>query len=97
MTETSLIIEHQSDFLKFLHDRFPLFHLSNIFYRDLHYGVLAYLASHGKNKSYRAGEKIATEVANSFENSGIFKKINHKTWVLNYPEFALPRAEKKSA
>jgi hypothetical protein len=97
MYETTMILDHQFDFLKFLRDRFPVFHMSNIFFRDLHYGVLAYLAHHGKRISYRTGEKIAMEVANSFENSGIFKRINHRTWVLNYPEFSLPRPEKKTA
>jgi hypothetical protein len=95
MNETSIILDHKAEFLKFLHDRFPLFHLSNIFYRDMHFGVLAYLAGHGKRISYGAGEKITNEVVNSFENSGVLKRINHKTWVLNYPEFILPRTEKK--
>lgn len=95
MNETAMIINHQYDFLKFFRDRFPVFHLSNVFFRDLHYGVLAYLEHHGNRKTYRVGEKIAMEIAKSFENSGIFKQINHRTWVLNFPEFSPPKAEKK--
>ncbi len=97
MTETTMILNHQFDFLKFLRDRFPIIHLSNVFFRDLHYGVLYYLAEHDKRKSYRECEKIAIEITESFENSGIFKRIDHKTWTLNYPEFSIPRAEKKTS
>ena len=97
MNETAVILDRQTEFLKFLRDRFPLYHLSNIFFRDLHYGVMAFLSLHGKKKNYRTAEKITIEIVNAFENSGTFKRINHQTWVLNYPEFSLPRAEKKSA
>ena len=43
------------------------------------------------------GEKIAREFGLEFEKDGTFKKIDHQSWLLNYPEFALPRVEKKAS
>lgn len=97
MNEASTIINHQTEFLKYLKTKFTLIHLSNIFFRDLHYGVMSYLNDHDMKMSYNDAEKVAQEVAGSFEKNGLFKTIDHQSWKLNYPEFALPRVEKKAS
>jgi hypothetical protein len=85
------------EFLAFLKTKFQLVHNSNFFFRDLHYGVMAYLASKGKHAGYTRSEKLAREIAGGLEREGIFKKIDHQSWCVNYPEFALPRADKTPA
>ena len=40
---------------------------------------------------YLDAEKITHQVVTEFEKQGIFKKMDNQTWLLNYPEFALPR------
>lgn len=97
MKEAEMILRNQKEFLKHLKSKFVLIHLSNLFFRDLHYGVLSYLHDHGKKVGYDAGDPIAREVAAGLEQSGVLKKIDHQSWLLQYPEFALPRIEKKAS
>ena len=94
MNPSSIIINNQSDFLKFLKSKFTLIHHSNIFFRDFHYGVMSYLADHGSKLQYHDAEKVAREVAETFEKSGFLKRIDFQSWKLNYPDFTLPRVEK---
>ncbi len=97
MKEIETITHNTDEFLKFLKKKFTLIHQSNVFFRDLHYGVIGYLESKGKRIKYSVGEQIAKEIASDLEKKGIFKRIDHQSWELNYPEFALPRNEKKAS
>lgn len=97
MKEADLIVGNTPEFLKFLRTKFTLIHLSNFFFRDFHYGVMLYLQGHRKKVNYQDAEKIAVLVGEAFERSGIFKRIDHQSWLLHYPEFALPKAEKKAS
>ena len=94
MEPSAYVIKNKSEFLKFLRSKFTLIHLSNIFFRDFHYGVMSYLSDHGIKLRYHDAEKAAREAAEEFEKSGILKRIDFQSWKLNYPDFALPRTEK---
>jgi len=94
---TSDMIPGSKEFLAFLKTRFQLIHNSNFFFRDLHYGVMAYLSAKGKHAGYARSERIAREIAATLEREGIFKRIDHQSWCVNAPEFALPRIEAKPA
>lgn len=94
MNPSSIIINNQSDFLKYLKSKFTLIHHSNIFFRDFHYGVMSYLSEHGAKLQYHDAEKVAREVAETFEKAGFLKRIDFQSWKLNYPDFTLPRVEK---
>jgi hypothetical protein len=96
MKYVDLIANNEAEFLKFLKMKFTLIHMSNIFFRDFHYGVMSFLERKGKKLKYHDAEKVAAEVGAAFERKGIFKKIDHQSWLLNYPDFALPRVEKKA-
>lgn len=97
MKEVNYIIDHQSEFLSFVKSKFIMIHKSNFFFRDFHYATMMFLEDHEMNTSYRDSEIIALESAKIFEEREIFKKIDHQTWTLNYPEFAIPKIEKKAA
>ena len=87
------IISNKAEFLKYLKSKFTLIHESNVFFRDLHYGIMSYAEDTLREKlKYFDAEKGAYAVAAELEKQGIFKKIDDRTWLLNYPEFALPRA-----
>jgi hypothetical protein len=45
--ETEVVRANSKDVLEFLKERYPLYHLSNIFFRDVHYGVREYLEKRG--------------------------------------------------
>ena len=74
-------------FLNYLKAKFPLFHNSNFFFRDLHYGIKSYLEKKEMPVSYADAEEIAEKLAEFFKEQEIFVWINEKSWKLNYPEF----------
>lgn len=88
-----LIIQNHVDFLNFLKKKYPLFHLSNLFLRDIQYGVRFYLEDKGLQAGYFEAEDIAESVAKFLEEKKILKKMDRQTWLLLYPEF---RAKKVS-
>jgi hypothetical protein len=87
------------EFLIFLREKFPhmIIHNSNVFFRDLHYGVMAFLGSKGSKTGYNDAEPLARDLALRFVSEGVFTEVDHQSWRVNYPQFALPRAEKPAA
>ena len=96
MKRTTFILDTKTEFLKYLKSRFPLFHLSNVFFRDVHYGIMSYLVEHGMRTSYPQAEEVARAVTAALEKDGVLKRINSQTWLLMYSEFALPRIQKSA-
>lgn len=82
-----LITQNYVEFLNFLRSKYPLFHLSNLFLRDIQYGVRFYLENKGHRAGYSEAEEIARGVAEFLERQNIFRKIDRQTWLLMYPEF----------
>jgi len=74
-------------FLNYLKAKFPLFHNSNFFFRDFHYGIKRYLEKKGILVSYEKAERIAKELSMYFESQGIFIRTNDLGWKINFPEF----------
>jgi len=88
MKKIDLLTSNHYEFLKFLKSQFPLYHKSNIFFRDLQYGIMEFMEKDKKEKvKYSEAEKMAHAVAEYFESKEIFKKLDHQTWSLNYPKF----------
>lgn len=79
---------NQTIFLNYLKAKFPLFHNSNFFFRDFHYGVKRYFEKKGVFLSYHNSEMLAKELALYFESQGLFVRSNSLGWKINYPEFA---------
>ena len=78
--------------LKFLKAKFPVFHNSNFFFRDLQYGIRSFLEKKDIFISYKESEKLANEIAEHFTGKGIFQRVNNQGWKVNYPEFAAVEA-----
>ena len=97
MKEADIILGSTPEFLKFLKSKFSIFHASNIFFRDFHYGVMEYFRARKMNVPYQKAEAIAIAVGTGFEQKGLFTRVDHQTWRLNYPEFTLPKVEKAPA
>ncbi len=74
-------------FLGFLKVKFPLFHNSNVFFRDLQFGIMSYLVRKGIKINNAQAESIAERMITFFEGEKIFTKIDKHSWRLNYPEF----------
>ena len=92
MKKSSTITNNQVEFLHFLKAKFPFYHLSNFFFRDLHYGIIGFYAQRKEKISYGEAEQVARVVAQHFEKQNIFKKVNQQGWVLQYPEFITKKA-----
>jgi hypothetical protein len=88
MNKADLVRIHDIEILRYLKNHFPLYHLSNIFLRDIQYGLMKYFDEVQNSKlRYPEAEKIAKEFADYLVEKGVFKIINHQSWVLQYPEF----------
>ena len=82
-----LIKREDESFLGFLKAKYPMFHNSNFFYRDLQYGVLSFMQKKGIEVTYTEAGRLADAISEEFENKGIFVRMNKIGWKINYPEF----------
>lgn len=73
--------------LGFLKAKFPMFHNSNFFMRDLQFGIKSFFEKKGIKLSYTGSEQLAKLVAEYLMKEEIFVKINEQSWKVNYPEF----------
>ncbi len=94
---TDLFIQKKKEFLDFLKSRYSLFHLSNIFFRDVHYGVMAFLEMNGLPRAYIPAEELAREVIAAYEQEGLLTRIDERSWMLNYPPFRKPPTKPPAA
>jgi|SRR3990172_2638771 len=89
-SRTEKFEKEQKEFLSFLKSRLNLFHQSNVFFRDIHYGVMAYLEMNNLHTPYTRAENLTRGVVVMLERKGILLRIDHQTFVLIYPEFKKP-------
>ena len=82
-----IITDDYPMFLSFLRAKYPIFHNSNIFYRDFQYGIKRFLEKKEFEVSYPQAEDLANRVSKYLEEKGVFVKVNSLGWKLNYPEF----------
>jgi len=78
------------DVLDYLRARFPMFHLSNFFFRDVQFGVQRMLMEKGRTIGYGEAERIARDVVKSLEQHDIFRPVDRQTWMVNFPAFRKP-------
>ena len=92
------ILSNQREVLAFLKTQFPLYHLSNFFFRDLQYGIQVMLdRKKGWKVGYKEAEQIAILFAAQLERAKIFTRIDQQSWAVNYPEFKTPPAKPATA
>jgi hypothetical protein len=90
MKQLAYVLENHKEVLGFLKSRFPMYHQSNFFFRDVHYGILTFLEKKDMKVTYPAAEQIAREFVKKLEKEGIFVPVDHQTWAVNYPEYRKP-------
>ena len=86
-------VDDQKNFLKFLKTKYHLYHLSNVFFRDMHYGVMAYLEINNMTHKYAPAEELTHKVVEMLEQAKVLRNVGHLAWVLTYPEFKKPSAK----
>ncbi len=88
-----LLTDNLKDFMLYLKSRYSLFHLSNVFFRDIHYGIMSYLETKRVKLGYGQAEQLAGRLIEELERSNILKPIKGGSWMLNYSEFRKPPAK----
>jgi hypothetical protein len=78
----------EESFLSFLKAKFPVFHNSNFFYRDLQYGIKSFMELKDIIITYTEADKLAKILSEYFEEKSIFIRVNNSGWKVNYPAFA---------
>lgn len=93
MTQADIFIEYPYELLSYMREiHKPVFHNSNIFFRDLQFSIQEYFEDkQGITIGNEKAETIAKDVARSYELTGIFKRVNPQGYILNYPELSTPK------
>ncbi len=73
--------------LEYLRAKFPMFHNSNFFLRDLQFGIKSFFEKKGIILSYTESEQLAREVAEYLKKGGVFIQTSSHSWKINFPEF----------
>jgi len=90
MKHLEFVLENHTEVLKFLKSRFPMYHRSNFFFRDVQFGVQTMLEDRGIRVRYTEAEGIARALVEKLEREKIFLPIDRQTWAVQYPEFRTP-------
>jgi hypothetical protein len=94
MKAQEYLLEHNREFLAFLKTRVPVFHLSNIFFRDLHYAAMAFLEKDHITVRYTEAEALTRSLIEIYVQEKVLGVVDHQTWVVQYPEFRTPVRKK---
>lgn len=95
-TALHIVKSEPKRFLEFLRqNRYEVYHRSNLFFRDIQYGLWRYLQENQSKVSYADMERLAKEVVDEWERQGTLKRINRQSFELNMPEYltVVPAAE----
>jgi len=82
-----LLKSKEESFLAYLKAKFPMFHNSNFFYRDLQYGIKSFMERKDLMITYAEADKLAKSFSKYLEDKLIFIRVNHTGWRINYPAF----------
>ena len=85
--ELEYVINNQTEILHFLKSRYPLYHNSNIFLRDVQFGLILYFQKKHQKLRNRDAEKVARGFMDHLNKLKIVHQLDHQTWWLSYPEF----------
>ena len=73
--------------------RKPVFHKSNIFFRDLQYALRDYF-DRVENKPITTpeAERMAGELVQLYIGRGVLREVSNQSYLLDMPEFATPKS-----
>lgn len=70
---------------------FPVYHASNIFYRDIQYAIRDYVrANEGKDIGWRESDALASAFVRDLEEKDVLRPFANNTWILNDTDYLLP-------
>ncbi|CUT00141.1 hypothetical protein JGI23_00794 [Candidatus Chrysopegis kryptomonas] len=98
MKEVKILQDNWEEFLNFMKQRYPLYHLSNVFVRDIEYAIIDYFLNKGRKISFSEAEYLAQKFSEFMVEKGIFKTVKNeynRVWTLNYPAFKKQSVQKE--
>ena len=93
MNNLAYVLANDKEVFRHLKSRFPVYHLSNIFFRDIHYGIMEYLRERKMTVRYQDGEMIARAFVEKLEHEKILRPLDRQTWMVQYEDFRTPRVK----
>jgi hypothetical protein len=90
MKPAEAVLNNDQEVLKYLKSRFPVFHLSNIFFRDIQFGIQSYLQVQELKVSSLLAADIARQFVAKLEREKILRPVDRQTWMVNFEEFRIP-------
>lgn len=90
MKQLDYVLSNDKEVLAFIRNHYPLYHMSNVFFRDVQYGIQKLFERRGEKLRYPDAERIAREFVGKLEKEKTLNRIDQQSWVLNYPEFKKP-------
>jgi hypothetical protein len=97
VNRTEFVLNNSRDVLDFLRTRFPVYDRSNLFLRDVQYGIQAMFIQRGVRVNYSDAEAIAGAFVEKLEKEKILVPIDHMSWVVHYPDYRTPVRKKAEA
>ena len=93
MKPIDYILNNEQEVLTFLRSRYPIYHLSNVFFRDIQYGITAFLDRKDIHVSYKEAERIARAFVAQLERKWVLVQMDPQTWAVHNPAFKTPPAK----
>ena len=90
MKHLDYVVNSEKEILVFLKSQYPLYHMSNIFFRDIQYGIQKMFERRNVKIGYVDAEKIARAFVAQLERKKILVRIDGQSWVLHYADFRKP-------
>ncbi len=84
-TNFNFIKSDMEVFINYLKAKYPFFHNSNFFFRDLQYGVRSFLEKKEIDITYKEAEAIANKIGEYLESTNAFIRVNSRGWRINMP------------
>ncbi|MDH4070950.1 MAG: hypothetical protein OEV30_11060 [Ignavibacteria bacterium] len=87
MKKATEVLDNEAEVLGFLRTQYPIYHQSNIFFRDIQYGIRTMLERKGVRVGYTDAERLARDFAERLEKKKMFVRIDGQSWVVRNEEF----------
>ncbi|MCX6148945.1 MAG: hypothetical protein NTX22_00305 [Ignavibacteriales bacterium] len=81
--ELEFLMQNEDLFFNFLKEKYHVFNNSNIFLRDIQYGVVSFFEKRDIKLNFTQVEKFSDSIILSFEEKNILSRLTNNTWKVN--------------
>lgn len=84
MNRFNQLMAEKEIFLKYMKEKYKIFNNSNIFLRDIQYGIKSFFEKKDIKMTYPEAENLMKELTESMEAAGELTKLSSNTWKVNF-------------